>query len=188
MKSYSIHQDDSQPAPLQTATEYAEPATEKTGFVLKEHRKAILAVIALIIAGFLLIKLQKPENYSQVVATAATVSQPAKTLADSPKKLRQKEVENPAVCIKGDLSWRKNLVGETVLKGTLNNSATQTNFKDPVILITWLSKTNTALGTTSYPLYEYLAAGKTIPYKLKVKAPFKYSDARIAVESATPIK
>ena len=86
------------------------------------------------------------------------------------------------------MSWRKKLIGGTVLEGTLHNSATAVNFKDPVLLVTWLSKTNTVIGTNRFPLDEYVAAGKTISYKLKVKAPSKISDIMVSVENATIVK
>ena len=90
--------------------------------------------------------------------------------------------------VKTKVNWRKNLVGETVLEGTLTNTATVASFKDPVVLITWLSKTNTVLATSRYPLYEYIGAKKTISYKMKVKAPSKYSSVKATVESATALQ
>ena len=89
--------------------------------------------------------------------------------------------------VKTKINWRKNLVGETVLEGTLTNTAVSASFKDPVVLITWLSKTNTTLATSRYPFYEYLGAKKTISYKLKVKAPSKYNSVKASVESATAL-
>jgi hypothetical protein len=69
----------------------------------------------------------------------------------------------------------------------LTNIATLADFKDPVITITWLSKTNTPLATTSHPLYEYLGARQTISYKMKLKAPAKYATIKASVESATAL-
>lgn len=194
MKSHSFHRDHQQTSSLQAVPKQT-TTIEKKGFELKEHRKTFFALIALAIAGFLLIKLQKPESYSQAAATITAVknkkvngSKAEKVQNETKKKSNPKETEKPTTSIKAEISWRKNLVGETVLTGTLNNTATNTNFKDPVILVTWLSKMNTIVGETSYPFYEYIAAGKSVSYKLKVKVPFKFNDVNISVRSATTVQ
>ena len=84
---------------------------------------------------------------------------------------------NPTGYINGQINWRKNLVGSTVLEGTLSNTATVVNFKDPVILVTWLSKSNETIGTIQFSVNKTLPAGETISYKLKVSAPSKFADA-----------
>lgn len=194
MKSYSIHRDHQRTSPLQAVPKQT-TTTEKKGFALKELRKIILALIALAISGYLLIKLQKPEIPLQVVATVAaapaekvTASRSQKNQTETKKKNIPKEAEKATTSIKAEVNWRKNLIGETVLTGTLNNTASTTTFKDPVILVTWLSKKNEILGETSYPLHEYIAAGKNVSYKLKVKVPFKYNDVSISVKSATTVQ
>lgn len=190
MKSYSFHREHQRTSPLQAVPKQATTAEKKVS-ALKEHRKTILALIALAISGYLLVKLQKPEIPLQVAATVAaapaekvTASKPQKNQTETKKKNKPKETEIATTSIKAEVNWRKNLIGETVLTGTLNNTASATNFKDPVVLVTWLSKKNEILGETSYPLYEYIEAGKSVSYKLKVKVPFKYGDINVSVKSA----
>lgn len=192
MKSYSIHRDHQRTSPLQAVPKQT-TTTEKKGFAIKELRKVILALIALAISGYLLVKLQKSEPSLQVAATVAPVekvraNKTEKIQTETKKKVKPKETEKATTSIKAEVNWRKNLIGETVLTGTLNNTASITNFKDPVILVTWLSKKNEVLGETSYPLHEYIAAGKNVSYKLKVKVPFKYNDVSILVKSATTVQ
>src|SRR5436190_14991812 len=165
MKSYYIHQEDQQREPSESITVKADITGKKW--------KTILAILALIGAAYLIIKLQKSEDNKPVFQTVNT---PAKTPAKIKEESRKKEPANPVTYLKVKMSWHKNLIGETVLEGTLHNSSPHTNFKDPVLLVTWLSKTNTAIGTTRFPLYEYLGAGNIIQYKLKVKAPSKIGD------------
>jgi len=153
-------------------------------------RKIALVLLTLLITGFLIIKLQQAESYAStsVSASVAVIEKknvPEKKPVPLKEERKKKEKANPSSCVKTKISWRKNLVGETVLQGTLTNTATISNFKDPVIVVTWLSKTNTPLATSRYPLYEYLGAKKTISYKLKVKAPSKYESVTASVESAT---
>jgi hypothetical protein len=155
-----------------------------------KSRKTILVVITLIITGFLILKLWQSETHASAAASEAVIEKkntPVKTTAEIKEERRKKEIASPANYIKTKIKWRKNLVGETVLDGTLTNMATLADFKDPVITISWLSKTNTILATTNHPLYEYLGAKKTIPYKLKLKAPAKYASIKASVESATAL-
>jgi len=174
MKSYSLHHEEKQCEP-------GESIAVKTD-VPEKRWKTILAILALIGAAFLIIKLQKPEANGPVFQEANRLE---KTAAKSNSEGSQKETVNPTRYLKVKTSWRKNLIGETVLTGTLQNTSPTYKFKDPVLLVTWLSKTNTVMGTIRYPLFEYLEAGRTIPFKLKAKAPSKHTDVKVSIESAT---
>jgi hypothetical protein len=178
MKSYYIHQEDQQRVPAASTTE----KTDVTG----KKWKTFLAVLALIGAAYLIIKLQQSESDKPVINQ--TITTPAKTPVKLKEEIRKKEPVKPISYLKVKMKWHKNLIGETVLEGTLQNTAPATNFKDPVLLVTWISKTNTTMETDRYPLYKYLGAGNTIPYKLKVKAPSKIGDVKVSVESATAIQ
>ena len=145
----------------ETGIKTPEFARQTKGFGIAKNLKTILAVIALIIATLLLIELKKSKTHSaaaktvnrpiQTAISQPAASQPAKSTSEIRKDPRQKELENPAGYIKSEINWRKNLVGSIVLEGTLSNTATLVNFKDPVILVTWLSKSNESIGTTQYP-------------------------------------
>ena len=174
MKSYTIHHEEKQCGPNGSIAVKADVPEKKW--------KTILAILALIAAAFLIIKLQKPEARTTVFQEATMLE---KTSAKSNGERGKKEAVNPTRYVKVRTSWRKNLVGETVLEGTLQNTAPIHNFKDPILLVTWLSKTNTVMGTSRYPLYEYLAAGRTVQFKMKAKAPSKNADVKVSIESAT---
>lgn len=172
-------------ARTETGKDISKQGIEKTGPA--RSRKIVLVLLALLITGFLIIKLQQSESYASASASVSAIEKKSavvKTPVQLKEEKRKKEMANPAMYVKTKINWRKNLVGETVLEGTLTNTATLASFKDPVVLITWLSKTNTVLATSRYPFYEYLGAKKTISYKLKVKAPSKYNSVKASVESA----
>lgn len=177
MKSYSLPQPDTQRLPDEAINGKADVAAKKW--------KTFVAILFLIGLAFLIIKLQQSEDNRSAFQT---VNKAAKTPSKLKEESKKKEFINPAGYLKVKTSWRKNLIGETVLEGTLHNTAPLANLKDPVLLVTWLSKTNTVMGTNRYPLYEYLGAGKTTSYKLKVKAPSKIGDVKVLVESATIVK
>lgn len=182
-----------QVAPVYAETQKGplQPVIEKTGPAAGRNRKTVLVVLTLLITGFLIVKLQQSESYASASVSVSAIeksNQPVKTTAQLKEERRKKELASPATYIKIKLNWRKNLVGETVLEGTLTNTATLASFKDPVVVVTWLSKTNTVLTKSRYPLYEYLGARKTISYKMKVKALSKYNNVKASVESATALQ
>ena len=108
----------------------------------------------------------------------------------TPEELRQelllKEQQNPTSYLMHQGTWRGNFIGQTVLEGTISNSATLANFKDVVLSVTWLTKTETELQTEHYTVYEYLGAGKSINYKLKANSPKATGGVRIRIASAIP--
>ena len=170
----------------------------KKSFAFLKNVKTILAVIALVIATLLLIELKKTKPHSasaktvNVPASSAisqpTLSQATKSPSQTKNDDRQLETENPASYIKSEINWRKNLVGTIVLEGTLQSVASLATFKNPVLLVTWFSKTNESLGSNQYTVEKQLKAGETISFKLKVSAPSKIGDARATVVSATPVQ
>ncbi len=172
--------------------------SRKKYFALLKNLKTILAVIALIIATLLLIELKRSKPRSataknESVETSAalnqtSLSQATKASSQAKKDDRQLEMGNPAAYIKSEISWRKNLVGNVVLEGTLRSVATLATFKDPVLLVTWLSKSNENLGSKQYTVDKELKAGETITFKIKVSAPSKIGDVRATVVSATAVQ
>lgn len=157
---------------------------EKTGFIIGKNWKIFLGVIVLTIIITLIARSVNSKSYSP---TFEETFSSAKTPEQLREELKLKEMQSPGQYIEGKISWRKNFIGETVLAGTFNNTATIANFKDPILLVTWISKTNTEMGTSRHPVYEYIGAGKTVSYKLKVFAPYKYQDVKAVIESATPV-
>ena len=103
----------------------------------------------------------------------------------TPDELRQellvREQSTPSQYLKDNGTWRKNLIGATVLEGTISNSATLANFKDIVLKVGWLSKTNTVIKTEEYIIYENVGAGQSIPYKIKVDAPPATNGVQVGV-------
>ena len=81
--------------------------------------------------------------------------------------LEDKEKQNPTSFLSTDGTYRKNLLGEWVLEGTISNSATIATYKDVVLEINFYSQTETHLGTEEEAIYEYFPAGKTKNFKIK---------------------
>ena len=94
------------------------------------------------------------ENYEKV----------KETLAD-------KEKNNPARFLSVSNKDHKNIIGQTVVKGTITNSATVCTYKDVELRLSFYSKTATKLDEVVETIYETIAPGKTVKFKTKYFAP-----------------
>ena len=82
-------------------------------------------------------------------------------------KLEDKEKQNPTSFLSTDGTYRKNLMGEWVLEGSISNSATVATYKDVILKVNFYSKTNTYLGSENEAIYEYFPPGKSKKFKIK---------------------
>ena len=185
--------------PAYSAGEHQMSTTERVGFTMgRNWVKALGAVVVLAALFFIIRVAATPGNNannderattSDVKGASYTPEPPRpKTQAELKAELRQTEIQHPVSYISTKFSWWKNLVGETVIEGTLTNNATMAPFKDPVLRVTWLSKTNTPMRVSSYPVYEYLGPRQSVPYKLKVHGPRKAESINLAIESASVVE
>jgi hypothetical protein len=159
----------------------------------RNHLRALLVVMVLSVIGYFIIKLQQTEPRGKTLATAVAVRDAEEKTEVKPKPAPEnksrstKETINPAKAVRANIRWRKNLVGETILEGTLTNTSKAVSIKNTVIMVKWVSKENRQFATTNYSIPEMLEAQASIPYKLKVKAPGKYASLKVSVESVTTL-
>ncbi len=85
--------------------------------------------------------------------------------------LLKKEEKDPAAFIKVNGSSKKNIVGQTVVKGTLINKASIAIYKDVNIQLDFYSKTKALLETDKETIYEILNPGESQDFKTKYFAP-----------------
>lgn len=71
---------------------------------------------------------------------------------------------------------KKNMVGQTVVKGSITNIAKVATFKDVDIRLTFYSKTKSVLEQDVETIYETVGPGNSAPFKSKFFAP-KGSDS-----------
>lgn len=108
------------------------------------------------------------ENYEKV----------KETLAD-------KEKNNPARFLSVSNRDHKNIIGQTVVKGTITNSATVCTYKDVELRLSFYSKTATKLDEVVEVIYETIAPGKTVKFKTKYFAPKGTDSVAIKVMKAS---
>lgn len=85
--------------------------------------------------------------------------------------LLKKEERDPAAFIMVKGNSKKNIVGQTVVKGTLVNKASIATFKDVNIKLSFYSKTNSLLETDKETIFEILNPGESQDFKTKYFAP-----------------
>ena len=85
--------------------------------------------------------------------------------------MAETEQKNPARFITVSGHDKKNLIGQTVVKGTLTNTAKVSSFKDVELEIAFYSKTGALLEKDHETIYESIAPGANADFKTKYFAP-----------------
>ena len=94
-----------------------------------------------------------------------------KTAAEMRAELLAEEQSSPGEYLKVTGTYRRNLIDQLVLEGDIKNTATLATFKDPILIVDWMSKTNTVIDTKQYRVYELVRHGHSAHFKLKTNAP-----------------
>lgn len=87
------------------------------------------------------------------------------------EKLLEKEMKNPINFLKITGTHKRNILGQTVVKGAITNHAAVAMYKDVKIKLTFYSKTKTLLETDQETIYEQFFPGDTKQFKTKYFAP-----------------
>lgn len=112
----------------------------------------------------------------------------AKTEQESYKMTREdllkKEQKSPQHFLMADGRDKKNLIGQTVIRGSLTNKASIAVFKDITVKLSFYSKTKALLETDNEVIYETLHPGDTKSFKTKYFAPKGTDSVALEVISA----
>lgn len=85
--------------------------------------------------------------------------------------LEEKEKKNPVAFLTVNGSDKHNLIGQTVVKGSVSNNAKVCTYKDVLLQLSFFSKTGTLLLTTNETVYDKIEPGKSANFKSKEFAP-----------------
>ncbi len=85
--------------------------------------------------------------------------------------LASKEKKNPIAFLYVTGNKRKNLIGQTVIKGKISNHASVVSYKDVNVELSFYSKTRTLLEKDNETIYEVINPGQTKSFKTKYFAP-----------------
>ena len=101
--------------------------------------------------------------------------------------LEEKEKDYPTSFLRGNITYRKNLIGEWVLEGTITNTATLAIFKDVILKISYYSKTQTPIGIEEKTLYDYFKPNSSQNFKIKTFGPEGTTTLNFQILSASQV-
>lgn len=103
---------------------------------------------------------------------------------ETKKALLDKEQSTPInfLTVKG--TDKRNLLGQTVVKGMIRSSATVATYKDVDIKLSFYSKTNALLETDKETVFELLSPGQAKNFKTKYFAPKGTDSVALEILSA----
>lgn len=100
------------------------------------------------------------------------------------ESLGDKEKKNPENFLTVAGHDRHNILGQTVVKGTVFNKATVASYKDVDIKLDFYSKTGTLLETDKETVYEVIGPGQSKNFKTKYFAPKGTDSVALSVTAA----
>jgi hypothetical protein len=130
------------------------------------------------------------ENKS--IESQTNVNNPApqprkKTEEDLRRELYKKEGSNPEKYLSLDYTGRVNLLSNTIIKGTVYNSATITGFKNINITLSFYSKTDAYLGSETFTIMDFIQPGQSQSFKYKIEGYWKGAvSVKDRINYATP--
>ncbi|MGB8192625.1 MAG: hypothetical protein WCF67_11935 [Chitinophagaceae bacterium] len=136
---------------------------------------------------------QSTQSKPDVVVTE-TVNPPVpekkavKTVAERSKETAPKEVFNPTKYLSKTIKTHRNIVGQTVIEGSIVNTSSTMVFKDMVLDVSYLSKTGAIISTQRLVVYEVIRPGKKIPFKFKTKPPMGTKSSSAELVTAVAVK
>ena len=98
--------------------------------------------------------------------------------------LQQKETKNPVAFLKVGSSDKHNIIGQTVIKGNINNNAKMCTYKDVELELSFFSKTGALLQKEKETIYDLISPGSSAGFKTKYFAPKGTDSVAIKIISA----
>lgn len=106
------------------------------------------------------------------------------TYQKTKESLASKEKKNPLAFLKVTGKKKKNLIGQTVIRGTVINNASVASYKDVDVQLSFYSKTGTLLEKETETVYEIINPGYSKSFKTKYFAPKGTDSVAFSIISA----
>lgn len=104
------------------------------------------------------------------------------------ESLEEKEKKDPQNFLSVGGHDKRNLLGQTVVKGTVTNKATVASYKDVDVKLDFYSKTRTLLESDKETVYEVIAPGQSKNFKTKYFAPKGTDSVALSVTAAKVVE
>ena len=106
----------------------------------------------------------------------------------SKKTIEEIERESPLKFVSVVGKDKKNIIGQTVVKGIIINKATTVAYKNFSIRVSFYSKTGTLLEEDEETIMEQVGPGDEVEFKSKFFAPKDAEEVKLKVVSAKAVK
>jgi hypothetical protein len=113
-------------------------------------------------------------------ATGDKTTTNEKNYENSKESMEKTEQNKPTKFLTATASDKKNLIGQTVVKGTITNQAKVVTYKDVEVKLSFYSKTKAVVEQDIETIYENVAPGESVKFKSKFFTP-KGTDS-VAIE------
>lgn len=110
------------------------------------------------------------------------------TYEASKKTIEEIERESPLKFVSVVGKDKKNIIGQTVVKGTIINKATTVAYKNFSIRVSFYSKSGTLLEEDEETIMEQVGPGDEVEFKSKFFAPKDAEEVKLKVVSAKVVK
>lgn len=156
------------------------PKQKKASFKLTKKARIIAAAAVVVVAVVAFVTLKG--------TTGTVLAAPFVSKETTVQSILQQEKSSPQNFITQTTNMRQNLIGQKVLEGEVSNTASIAGFKDVVLQVTYLSKTDTQLGTEQFKIFEMLPPGKKAAFKFKTFAPEGTVKCTTTIGGALPVE
>ena len=102
----------------------------------------------------------------------------------SKETVEEIEKKNPLKFIVVEVKNKKNLIGQSVVKGVVRSKASVAVYKDIVLRVSFISETGAVLENDEETMHEYLRPGASIEFKSKFFPPKETHQVLVSVISA----
>lgn len=107
-----------------------------------------------------------------------------KTYEETKVSLEEKEKKNPEQFLVATSLDKKNIIGQKVIRITIQNKASVCTYKDVKVRISFFSETGTRLTEEEETIYKSILPNSSIKHKTKYFAPKGTDDVRVTVVDA----
>lgn len=83
-------------------------------------------------------------------------------------KIYAKEIKSPNKYLTADYSYKVTMIGNTIIEGSINNSAMVAGFKNVKLTVYFYSKTDLLLGQETFTIMEFVSSNGSISFKHKI--------------------
>jgi hypothetical protein len=146
-----------------------------------------LAILTIAIGAYFLLFVGKDtpagtDNNPSVLSSDSLDQLDTEILREREAQLR--EASMPEDFLQISIDPKKNLLGESVIEGTIENRASTTTYKDFELMIYWQDEVGAVMDSAAEVVFERLEAGEKLDFKTKRKGPRKSKAIQVKLRGA----